>query len=435
MLPFDVKLNHHNKSLREKLSEERREKAAYAKKVGQLTMQVDWLKKNLKNCLDLTTRVSLVQKLLTNKELPVSVGAELAGVNRSSVYYEPAGPSDEELECKAIIDRLHTDNSTWGARQMSAQLKMRGHNVGRKKARRYMDEMAIDPIYPKMNLSKRQKQAQVVPYLLRNAVIDAPNQAWSIDITYIPLERGFLYLSAIIDWHSRCILGWELDDTLDTRACIEAYKKAFRVAKPVILNSDQGCQFTSSVYKDFLKENGIRQSMDGKSRWADNILIERWFRTFKYDEAYLTEWHNIREAREAIAAYVFKYNFERCHSSVGNVPPASVYYPVLLYEAARQASMPEQRLMQQGRLLKQRGEDPSQKGAYQMNHDNNIQNELTEGYESALESFEDMESTLSDLQDTLADTLGDLQGDIRILVSTLRSCLKAIHHLQDDRIA
>lgn len=113
-------------SLREKLSEERREKAAYAKKVGQLTMQVDWLKKNLKNCLDLTTRVSLVQKLLTTKELPVSVGAELAGVNRSSVYYEPAGPSDEELECKAIIDRLHTDNPTWGARQMSAQLKMGG---------------------------------------------------------------------------------------------------------------------------------------------------------------------------------------------------------------------------------------------------------------------------------------------------------------------
>lgn len=274
----------------------------------------------------------------------MSVGAELAGVSRSSVYYAPAGPSAEELECKAVIDRLHTDNPTWGARQMSAQLKLRGHSVGRRKARRYMDEMAIDPVYPKMNLSKRQKRAQVVPYLLRNAVIDAPNQAWSIDITYIPIRRGFLYLTAIIDWHSRCIVGWELDDTLDARACVEACRKAFLTAKPAILNSDQGSQFTSSLYKDFLRENKVRQSMDGKSRWADNILVERWFRTFKYDEVYLTEWHNIREAREAIARYVFKYNFERCHSSIGNVPPASVYYPAQLYGAAREACMPRQPL-------------------------------------------------------------------------------------------
>lgn len=294
--------------------------------------------------MDLTTRVNLVQNLLTTKEIPVSVGAQLAGISRSCVYYKPAGPSAEELECKMAIDRLHTDNPTWGARQMSAQLKRRGYKVGRRKARRYMDEMAIDPIYPRMNLSKRQKQAQVVPYLLRNAVIDAPNQAWSIDITYIPIKRGFLYLTAIIDWHSRYIVGWELDDTLDTWACMEACGKALRVAKPIILNSDQGCQFTSALYKDFLKEHGIRQSMDGKSRWADNVLIERWFRTFKYDEVYLTEWRNIKETREAIAAYVFKYNFERCHSSIGNVPPASVYYPALLYEAAREASMPAQLL-------------------------------------------------------------------------------------------
>jgi putative transposase len=198
-------------------------------------------------------------------------------INRTSVYYLGTPVSNQELECKAIIDHLHTDNPTWGARQMSSQLKMRGYQIGRKKARRYMNEMAIDPIYPKPNLSKRLKQAQVVPYLLRNAVITAPNQAWSIDITYIPMKRGFLYLTAIIDWYSRCIVGWELDDTLDTRACIEACKKAFKVAKPIILNSDQGCQFTSSEYKEFLKENGIRQSMDGKSRWADNIMIERWF--------------------------------------------------------------------------------------------------------------------------------------------------------------
>lgn len=171
-------------------------------------------------------------------------------VNRTSIYYEGTPVSEAELACKAIIDRLHTENPSWGARQMSAQLKLRGYHIGRKKARRYMNEMGIDPIYPNPNLSKRLKQAQVVPYLLRNAVIDRPNQAWSIDITYIPMKRGFLYLTAIIDWYSRCIVGWELDDTLDTRACIEACKKAFKVAKPIILNSDQGCQFTSTEYKN-----------------------------------------------------------------------------------------------------------------------------------------------------------------------------------------
>ena len=124
------------------------------------------------------------------------------------------------------------------------------------------------------------------------------------DITYIPIKRGFLYLTAVIDWHSRCIVGWEVDDTLDTRMVINALKKAFKVAKPQILNSDQGCQFTSQQYIDFVKENGIRQSMDGKSRWADNIMIERWFRSFKYEEAYLTQYNNIKEARAAIGQYI-----------------------------------------------------------------------------------------------------------------------------------
>ena len=250
--------------------------------------------------MDLTTRVNLVQNLLKTKELPVKTGAALLDINRTSVYYKGTPISQEELDCKSIIDRLHTDNPAWGTRQLSAQLKKRGHQVGRRKTRRYMNEMGIDPIYPKMNLSKRMQQAKVCPYLLRNAVIDRPNQAWSIDITYIPIKRGFLYLTAVIDWYSRCIVGWEVDDTLDTRMVITALKKAFMVAKPVILNSDQGCQFTSNEYMNFLKENQIRQSMDGKSRWADNIMIERWFRSFKYEEAYLTQYNNIREARKAI---------------------------------------------------------------------------------------------------------------------------------------
>ena len=172
-----------------------------------------------------------------------------------------------------------------------------------------MKEMDIHPIYPKMNLSKRMQQAKVCPYLLRNAVIDSPNQAWSIDITYIPIMHGFLYLTAVIDWYSRCTVGWEADDTLDTRMVLTALKKAFKTAKPEIMNSDQGSQFTSQAYIDFLKENGVKQSMDGKSRWADNIMIERWFRSFKYEEAYLTGYRNIREARTAVSAYIYTYNF------------------------------------------------------------------------------------------------------------------------------
>ena len=334
-LAFD---NKREDNLREKLAEERKEKAEYAKKVGQLTMQVDWLKKNLKKLSDLTTRVNLVRNLSTTKELPVSTGAKLLGINRTSVYYGGLPVSQKELECKAIIDHLHTDNPAWGVRQMSAQLKLRGYQVGRRKVGRYMREMDITPIYPKMNLSKRMKQAKVCPYLLRNAVIDRPNQAWSIDITYIPMKHGFLYLTAIIDWYSRCIVGWDIDDTLDTTMVINACKKAFKVARPLIINSDQGSQFTSDKYIEFIRDNGIRQSMDGKSRWADNIMIERWFRSFKYEEAYLTEYGNLKEAREAIGRYIYTYNFERCYRSIGNKRPAEVYYPVMLLEAARAAA-------------------------------------------------------------------------------------------------
>ena len=334
-LAFD---NKREDNLREKLAEERKEKSEYAKKVGQLTMQVDWLKKNLKKLSDLTTRVNLVRNLSTTKEIPVSSGAKLLDINRTSVYYNGTPVSAEELECKAIIDHLHTDNPAWGARQMSAQLKLRGYNVGRRKAGRYMREMDITPIYPKMNLSKRMKQAKVCPYLLRNAVIDKPNQAWSVDITYITMKHGFLYLTAIIDWYSRCIVGWDIDDTLDTTMVINACEKAFKVAKPLIINSDQGSQFTSEKYRDFIRTNGIRQSMDGKSRWADNIMIERWFRSFKYEEAYLTEYANIKEAREKIGEYIYTYNFERCHQAINNQRPAEVYYPAMLLDDARAAA-------------------------------------------------------------------------------------------------
>ena len=315
-----------------------RKKLNTLKRSVNLPCRLTGSKKNLKKLSDLTTRVNLVRNLLTTKELSVSTGAKLLGINRTSVYYGGIPVSEEELECKAIINHLHTDIPTWGARQMSAQLKLRGYQVGRRKAGRYMREMDITPIYPKMNLSKRMKQAKVCPYLLRNAVIDRPNQVWSIDITYIPMKHGFLYLTAIIDWYSRCIVGWDVDDTLDTTMVINACNKAFKIAMPLIINSDHGSQFTSDKYIDFIRDNGIRQSMDGKSRWADNIMIERWFRSFKYEEAYLTEYANLKEAREAIGRYIYNYNFERCHQAIDNKRPAEVYYPAMLLDEARAAA-------------------------------------------------------------------------------------------------
>ena len=231
-----------------------RKKPNTPKRSVNLLCRLTGSKKNLKKLSDLTTRVNLVRNLSTTKELPVSTGAKLLGINRTSVYYGGIPVSEEELECKSIIDHLHTDNPTWGARQMSAQLKLRGYQVGRRKAGRYMREM---------------------------------------DITYIPMKHGFLYLTAIIDWYSRMIVGWNLSDTLDTIYVIQAVKDAVAAhGTPAILNSDQGCQFTSNAYKTLLRELRIRQSMDGKSRWADNVMIERWFRSLKTEEIYLNEYPN-----------------------------------------------------------------------------------------------------------------------------------------------
>ena len=224
---------------------------------------------------------------MTNKEYDLSIStiASILDINRTSIYYKPIVKtiSPEELNCKNLIDQIHVEHPAWGARQISHQLQRNGYKVGRRKTRRYMLEMAIDAIFPGPNLSKRRQGDIIMPYLLRNVEITNPNQAWSIDITYIPLAHSYIYLTAIIDWYSKFIVGWEIDDTLDTRMVFSAVKKGLQISKPQILNSDQGCQFTSHAYKSFLLENKIRQSMDGKGRWADNIMIERWFRTLKYE--------------------------------------------------------------------------------------------------------------------------------------------------------
>lgn len=280
--------------------------------------------------MDLNGRVNLLRTQKDSKKLPLSKVAELLDVNRTSAYYQTKQPSEIEILIKHAIDEMHTENPTWGSRQLSKQLCKRGLDIGRRKTRRYMKEMGIDAIYPKPNLSKRNQEHKIYPYLLRNMVINRANQVWAIDITYIKLRRGFIYLTAIIDWHTRCIIAWELDDTLETAMVKRALTKALAISKPEIINSDQGSQFTSKDYIKLVESNKIKISMDGKGRWADNIMIERWFRTLKYDEVYLKDYENIKEARREIGNFIHKYNFVKLHSSLGYETPGDMYYPRLL---------------------------------------------------------------------------------------------------------
>ncbi len=196
-----------------------------------------------------------------------------------------------------------------------------------------MSEMGIYAIYPKPNLSKPGKSHKV-PYLLKNMSIFMPNQVWAVDITYIPMKRGHMYLTAVIDWHSRYIVGWELSDTLDTAPVLAAISEAIeKHGIPAIINSDQGSQFTSDAYKDFLKQNRIRQSMDGKARWVDNVIIERWFRSLKTEYVYINEYDSPKALRHGIRDYVADYNGLRPHQSLDYATPEHVYCGTLMAAA------------------------------------------------------------------------------------------------------
>ena len=251
-------------------------------------------------------------------------------MTRSTVYYEPKPEDTESRQRKeAIMSRIdywHTAMPFLGTRKIAAQLRSEGYAVGRKLIRSYMQEMGIHAVYPKPNLSKRNFQESVVPHLLRNKVVSFPNQVWSIDITYIKMYYGHMYLTAVIDWFSRKIVGWTLSDTLDTRSVLETVHNAVESCGiPAILNSDQGSQFTSDEYKRLLRELHIQQSMDGKSRWADNIMIERWFRSLKTELIYINEYRSPKELRAAIRSYIEDYNTLRPHEALDYATPEKVY--------------------------------------------------------------------------------------------------------------
>jgi putative transposase len=204
-----------------------------------------------------------------------------------------------------------------------------GIQIGRKLIRRYMREMGIFTVYPKPNLSKPSKEHQILPYLMKNKAVYLPNQAWAIDITYIPIRHGHMFLTAIIDWHSRYIVGWTLSDTLETANVTQAVSSAIeQYGVPGIINSDQGSQFTSADYRQLLLEHKIRQSMDGKARWVDNVIIERWFRSLKVEYVYINDYASPRELRTGITGYIEEYNRLRPHQSLDYKTPAKVYFDI-----------------------------------------------------------------------------------------------------------
>ena len=247
-------------------------------------------------------------------------------MNRSTLYYKGKACEVDEIELLNMIRDVWTRTPFYGYRRITKELRAAGLNVNRKRVQRLMQLGGIQAIYPGPNTSRRNKLHAVHPYLLRGLAITDPNQAWMIDITYLRVENGFMYLVALIDVYSRYVIGWQLSNTLETDFCIEASKQALYYATPEIINSDQGCQFTSDEWIGFLREHGIRVSMTGKGRCTDNIYIERFWRSFKREEFYLNDYACVKDLKEAIRAYIDFYNNKRWHQSLGYKRPAEIYF-------------------------------------------------------------------------------------------------------------
>ncbi len=258
-------------------------------------------------------------------ELPLGVQAELLGVSRSSLYYRPAAPSPEEVALKHRIDEIYTAHPYYGSRRVAVTLQREGQEVNRKAVQRHMREMGIAGLSPGPQTSRRHPTHPVYPYLLRQTTAKRPDHVWGIDITYIRLQAGWLYLVAVLDWYARYVVAWELDQTLELGFVLEAAERALAVGTPAIWNSDQGSHFTSPQYLGLLEARGIAISMDGKGRALDNIFTERLWRTVKYEEVYLHDYGTPREARQSLAQYLRFYNHERPHQALGYRTPAEAY--------------------------------------------------------------------------------------------------------------
>ncbi len=260
-----------------------------------------------------------------DRELPLQTQAELLSLNRSSLYYQPVPPSAIDLHIKRRIDEIYTQWPFYGSRKITVELNQE-MLINRKAVQRHMREMGLSAICPGPNLSQRRKDHLVFPYLLRNVHAAHNNHVWGIDITYVRLRAGWLYLVAVLDWHSRYVVSWQLDDTLELPFVLDTVDRALAQATPEIWNSDQGSHFTSPQYIERLQHAQVKISMDGKGRARDNIFTERLWRTVKYEEVYLHDYANPRDARQQLTDYWVFYNHRRIHQALNYQTPAQVYF-------------------------------------------------------------------------------------------------------------
>ena len=263
-----------------------------------------------------------------DKQYSIRKQTRLLDIPRSSYYYEPCLESEENLMLMDLIDREYTRHPFYGSRRITEWLKMQKWLVNRKRVQRLMKLMGLEGICPKRNLSKGEKSHKIYPYLLRDMEITHSNQVWSTDITYIGIRGGFMYLTSVIDWYSRYVLSWKLSNSLEQSFCIEALEEAFEKGKPEIFNTDQGTQFTSERFTGYLERASIKISMDGRGRALDNIFIERFWRTLKYEEVYLKEYETVRDLYSSLKEYFEFYNNERLHQSLGYLTPREVYLAI-----------------------------------------------------------------------------------------------------------
>ncbi|MEL6945343.1 MAG: IS3 family transposase, partial [Bacteroidota bacterium] len=278
--------------------------------IGQLQVELDWLKKKLPSSLN--EKRMFIEK--DHEHLSITRQCSLLGLNRSTYYYEAIGESEENLRLMRLIEEHHLKYPYYGSPRMSLLLsKLEGRPINDKRVARLMRLMRIRSVLPKPNLSKPAQGHQIYPYLLRNLSIEKSNQVWSTDITYIPMKRGFLYLCAVMDWYSRYVLSWELSNNMERWFCIEVLEKALERGNPEIFNTDQGSQFTSDDFTNVLKDRGIRISMDGKGRALDNIFTERLWWSVKYEDVYLKAYDNGADLWKGLDQYFQFYNQERPH--------------------------------------------------------------------------------------------------------------------------
>jgi len=260
-----------------------------------------------------------------NSRIGVTKQCELLGISRSGYYYQSRSLSERDLRQMRLIDEEYTRHPFFGSRRLSDWLSDQGDPACRERVQRLMRILGLEAIYPKKRLTLENKEHKKYPYLLRGLRIDRPDQVWCSDITYLRLRGGFVYLTAVMDWHSRCVLSWELSNTMGSEFCVSALDRALERSRPDIFNTDQGSQYTSDDFTGRLEEESIQISMDGRGRCFDNIMIERLWRSVKYEEVYLKDYASVRECRDSLDTYFAFYNHERRHQSLDRRTPWDVY--------------------------------------------------------------------------------------------------------------